>query len=140
MHALHLAHQVGMVAFPSALASLVSVFKGVVLLSIADESDASDDPVAILRMLRQILPDAPELAVAQARQHLCADDLDGARQVLEDADARAPHHAVLKAMLALTLRAQGDSGWRAYVHELGALAPDELATSIVLSMQRDAPV
>jgi thioredoxin-like negative regulator of GroEL len=106
------------------------------IFSIGTELDAADDTLAVLRLLRQQRPAAPEVIVTEALQILQAGDAVAARLLLEEADSLHPGNAFVKASLALTLFGQRDSLWEAYVNEVKALPHDDQAMAIVAGIDK----
>lgn len=100
------------------------------------EADAAGDALAVLRLLRQQRPAAPEVTVAEALQLLRTGDAVAARLLLEEADTLHPGHPFVKASLALTLFGQRDSLWEAYVNEVKALPHDDQAMAIVAGIDK----
>lgn len=97
---------------------------------------ANEDALAVVRVLRTLRPLAPEFAVAEALQLNHDSGRRVALLVLEEADARCPGNALVKATLALILYGQRDSLWQAYADEVKALPPNDKALAIVASIEK----
>ena len=115
---------------PSILRALAAVYYAGTDLCLAH------DTLAVIRVLRPQRPDVPQAAVAEAMQLAQIGDRPGARLVLEEADARNPRNALIKATLALVLYWQRDSLWQAYADEVAALPPDDKALAVLASIQK----
>jgi type III secretion protein HrpB1 len=100
------------------------------------EQDAQT--LIVLRAIRRLRPNSPALAVVEAQQLLQNGDLQGARQMLDEADRGCPATAVIKAMLALVLQQQRNGLWQAYAQEAWELQPDAMARSILDYLDRIA--
>jgi len=102
--------------------------------------ELEDNPhtLPVLRLIRKLRPHSPKLAVVEAQQLIEGNDLQGARQLLEEADERSPDTPIVKAMLALVLQQQRDGLWDAYAQEARKLLPDDRTLSILDSLDRMA--
>ncbi|AEG94091.1 HrpB1 family type III secretion system apparatus protein [Ramlibacter tataouinensis] len=103
-------------------------------------SDLEEDAqtLVVLRAIRRLRPHAPTLAVVEAQQLVENGDLQGARLLLEEADACSPGTPVVKAMFALVLQQQRNGLWQAYAQEARNLPPDPKALSILDYLDRIA--
>lgn len=107
------------------------------IVSISTEMEiAADDALAVLRLLRQQRPAAPEPIVTEAMHIHRAGDAVAARGLLEEAYSLHPGNAFVKASLALILFSQRDSLWESYVNEVKALPRDDQAMAIVAGIER----
>jgi len=126
-------------ASPSCLSD--EVFEALVgVLSVASETEVSEDLLVALQAMQAARPDVPELAIALAHRHLIAGDLQPARETLESAASASPRHPFVGALLALTLHAQGDSDWRLRAYEVESAPHDDLSESILASLRADPTV
>jgi cytochrome c-type biogenesis protein CcmH/NrfG len=114
------------------------VFEALVgVLSVAADDSASDDVLVTLLALQAARPELPELSIALAQRYLLAGDLQPARDALEAAERVAGSVPLIGALLAYTLHAQEDPGWRlrAFEAERGEL--DDLARSVLAGLREE---
>jgi hypothetical protein len=114
--------------------SLRKLFLGA--LRVGTHMGATDDVLAVLKVLRVARPLEPLLAMTEAMQLLQQGHHSAARMTLEEADASIPGSAVVKAALAWVLANQGDGLWQAYADEVKALPPEEIALRMVASIEK----
>jgi|GEM_PF-6948522 len=116
------------------------VFEALVgVLSVAADDSASDDVLATLQALQVARPQLPELSIALAQRHLVAGALQPAREVLESAERQGTSAPLLAALLAYTLHAQEDPGWRLRAFEAEREDQDELGLTILAGLREAAP-
>ncbi len=104
---------------PAALDLLIEAFMT------GTEIGRCDETLVVLRTVRQFRPQAIDLVVPEAWQLIGKRHMPAARQLLESADAEAPGHPAIKALLAVCLFFSGDGLWQAYLSEARALNPDK---------------
>jgi thioredoxin-like negative regulator of GroEL len=109
--------------------SLLRLLADVFLLGV--DARTPQEALAVVQVLRAARPASPEFAIAEALQMMANGDRPGARHLLEDADARCPGHAHVKAVLALALFVEGDSLWQECVRQVRHLPPHGKARAIV---------
>jgi predicted Zn-dependent protease len=97
---------------------------------------ATDDAMAVLKVLRMARPLEPLLVMTEAMQLLQQGHPNAARMTLEEADECMPGSAVVKAALAWVLASQGDGLWQAYADEVKALPADDVALRMVASIEK----
>jgi type III secretion protein HrpB1 len=102
------------------------------------ELEEDEQTLIVLRAIRRLRPHSPKLAVVEAQQLVSNGDLQGARQLLDEADGRSPNTPIVKAMLALVLQQQRNGLWQAYAQEARSLMPDDKALSILDCLDRIA--
>jgi Bacterial type III secretion protein (HrpB1_HrpK) len=88
------------------------------ILSISDKTDSTDDVVAVLRVLRAVLPGNPQLAVSEAWARLNSGSLAEARDLLDETEAHFPEDLMVKAMKAYCLMEQRDMLWHSYANQV----------------------
>jgi predicted Zn-dependent protease len=89
------------------------------------------DVLPVMQLMRKLRPGAAALAVAEAQQMLQIGDHLAARQLLEEAERQLPASALVKVLLAWTLRSQDDKLWQAYLEEARGLPADPQAQEIL---------
>jgi predicted Zn-dependent protease len=114
--------------------SLRKVFLGALRTGI--HIDATDDVMAVLKVLRAARPLEPLLAMTEAMQLIKQGHRNAARMTLEEADANIPGNAIVKAALAWVLAGQGDGLWQAYADEVRALPPEDIALRMIASIEK----
>ncbi|SFQ04387.1 HrpB1 family type III secretion system apparatus protein [Variovorax sp. 770b2] len=118
----------------SADQQLVDALVGVFYVGI--ELEVSEHTLPVLRGIRKLRPGLPLLAVAEAQQLSECNDLQSARVLLEETDAKNPDTPIVKAVLAFVLRQQRNGLWQAYVKEARELPADEKANAILDCLDR----
>ncbi|AKJ27829.1 HrpB1 family type III secretion system apparatus protein [Caldimonas brevitalea] len=106
------------------------------ILVLGNELSASEDTLAVLRLIRKVRPKLQELAVMEAWQFIHAQDYASARRLLEDADRTGPPDAMVKAMLATCLYAEQDSLWQGYADEARALPADAETLDLLAAIDK----
>jgi ATP/maltotriose-dependent transcriptional regulator MalT len=110
------------------------------LMSMCDSSRNNEDLVAVIRVLRAIMPNQPRLIVSEAWSQMNAGRLAEARALLDEAEERFPDDAPIKALKALCLHDQHDPHWHAYADLVRQYPDDEDAQDILRFLEKLQPV